>query len=81
MLGGICAYPRRSAGRGTGLWGPRMSFPDLPFIPDLPGHRVENMTVPQVLGQASAALHAARGALHDLAEPVKQFETRVQDFF
>jgi hypothetical protein len=43
-----------------------MSFPDLPFIPNLPGHRVENMTVGQVLGQASAALHAARGALYDV---------------
>jgi hypothetical protein len=53
-----------------------MSFPDLPFIPDLPGHRVESMTVRQVLGQAAAALHAACGALHDLehgAQPIRQF--------
>lgn len=53
-----------------------MSFPDLPFISDLPGHRLENMTVRQVLTQASAALHAAHGALHDLehaALPLRQF--------
>jgi hypothetical protein len=53
-----------------------MTFPDLPFIPDLPGHRVENMTVRQVLNQASAALHAAAGALHELehdAPTIRQF--------
>lgn len=53
-----------------------MSFPDLPFIPDLPGHRVENMTVRQVLDEARAALHAARGALRDLehgTQTIRQF--------
>lgn len=52
---------RAESPRGRGV-----SFPDLPFVPELPSHRVENMTVRQVLDQSSAALHAARGALHDL---------------
>jgi hypothetical protein len=43
-----------------------VSFPDLPFIPDLPQHRVENMTTRQVLNQSMAALHAAEDALQEL---------------
>ena len=58
-----------------------MSFPDLPFIPELPQHRAENMTVRQVLDQAASALRTAREALIDLEEgmqPKRQFADRRQ---
>jgi len=43
-----------------------MTFPDFPHIPELPAHRVANMTQSQILNQARAALHAAHQRLHQL---------------
>jgi len=43
-----------------------VSFPDLRSVPELPQHRVNHMTVRQVLSQASGALHAAEDAAHHL---------------
>lgn len=43
-----------------------MSYPDLPIVPEVPSHRVDQLSVRQVLDQARAALHAAELALHDL---------------
>lgn len=43
-----------------------MSYPDLPLIPDIASHRLSNLSVQTVLGQARGALHAAERALHGL---------------
>lgn len=45
-----------------------MSYPDLPFVPDLPEHRVASMTPRQVFSQSNAALHAAADALCELEQ-------------
>jgi hypothetical protein len=43
-----------------------VSYPDLPRIPEIPSHRVSNMSPEQVLNQARGALHAAELAVHQL---------------
>lgn len=43
-----------------------MSYPDLPLIPDIPSHRVSNLSVRQVIEHARGALRTAERAVHEL---------------
>jgi hypothetical protein len=43
-----------------------VSYPDLSHIPELPNHRLSELTVRQILDQARGALHAAEHAVHEL---------------
>jgi len=45
---------------------PPVSYPDLPHVPELPHHRLSELTVQQILDQAGGALHAAEHAVHQL---------------